>query len=137
MRGMDMKQIRRANLRRLITEAGSVKEVAESAGTDPNYLSALASDNPPKTQSGRPRGVGDALARKLEKAAGKPPGWLDSLHQWGPMEIMWMDLFSKLPEDRQREAIEFLEFLTKKEGNTAESGQVTNNEQESQHQNIE
>lgn len=95
---------------------GGVKKLAEAADTDPNYLSSLASEKPPKIPSGKRRGVGDEIARKLEKAAGKPPGWMDHLHEWGAAATMWMDRFAKLPEDRQNEAIEFLEFLLRKEG---------------------
>lgn len=73
---MDRKQRRLVRLEALIKEAGSLKLLAELAHTDPNYLSQLRS---PK---GRPS-FGDDLAERLEKASGKPDGWMD---QWLPEE---------------------------------------------------
>jgi hypothetical protein len=80
--------IRLANLERLIEQAGSLDKVAAAADTSSVYLSQLrnrAIDR--KTQ--RARDMGGAMARRLEAAFSKPPGWMDtpqlgeSLAPWG------------------------------------------------------
>lgn len=73
---VDRNQRRRRRLQGLIEEAGSVKLLAELAGTDPNYISQLTS---PKGRGS----FGDDLAERLEKAMKKPDGWMD---QWLPEE---------------------------------------------------
>lgn len=59
---------RRENLRKLIDEGGGQAQVALEIGTPKSHLSAIL--------AGR-RGVGDALALKIERHFGKPDGWLD------------------------------------------------------------
>lgn len=73
IRDMENKAIRKRNLNTLIADFGTVGALAEAAGTDPNYLSQLRG---PKAK----RGVGDKLARDLERAAKKPLGWMDHDH---------------------------------------------------------
>lgn len=75
---MDIKQIRLKNLRALFTEMGSIANVARASGTAEAYLSQISNGVP--LPSGRPRGVGDALARKLEVGCSKPRGWMDASH---------------------------------------------------------
>ena len=74
--------IRHENLLQLIGEAGSVQAVATRAGKSNAQISQL------KTRSvhsgtGKPRSVGDLLARELEKAFNKPTGWMDAPHDHG------------------------------------------------------
>lgn len=59
-------------------EFGSIAEVARQTGTAEAYLSQILNAVP--LPSGRPRGVGDALARKLESGCGKPASWMDHMH---------------------------------------------------------
>lgn len=59
---------RRAALQILIDEAGGVTALEDLTGTPKSHFSAI--------MGGR-RGVGDALAAKLEKATGRPAGWMD------------------------------------------------------------
>ncbi|GAB3255087.1 hypothetical protein GCM10027296_23820 [Chitinimonas naiadis] len=73
MRGMDSKQIRRHNLRQLISEAGGQAALARRAETAPAYISQIIS---PKTN----KEIGDSLARRLEQAFGKHRGWMDTPH---------------------------------------------------------
>lgn len=68
---MENKDLRRHNLLLLIEEAGSIRTLAEKAGTAPNYLSEIKAAD---------RGMGHKVARKLEAAMGKPIGWIDTLH---------------------------------------------------------
>lgn len=72
------KELRLENLRALVTEFKTADAVAQLAGTAPMYLSQIL--NGAKSSTGRPRGVGDALARKLEQGCGKDEGWMDRPH---------------------------------------------------------
>ena len=79
---MDARSIRVANLQRLVDEerarGGTLDTLAARAQSSGKTLSQIV--NGTLLPSGNPRGVGHALARQLEHAAGKPPGWLDTLH---------------------------------------------------------
>jgi len=108
---MDIKTTRRNNLRLLIGEVGSVKALAEKADTDPNHLSAMASDNPSVTPKGTIRGIGYDLARKLENACGKATGWMDQPHNIRDDQMMLLELFSQLTPELQDQAIAILGAL--------------------------
>ncbi len=69
---------RLANLELLITEAGSAAKLARIAGANSSYLSQVRRQM--QTLKGTPRGIGDELAEKLERALGKPVGWMDESH---------------------------------------------------------
>lgn len=70
---MESKEIRLINLRKLLKEAKTAAWLAKTAHTSPAYISQILSN---KSKGN----IGDKLARKLERATGKPKGWLDSLH---------------------------------------------------------
>src|SRR5690606_28544394 len=80
MHHMDIYEIRRRNLERLIAEYGTIAElvavVEQRTGeqTDANYMSALR-----KPREGR-RGMGANLARRLELGTKKAEGWMDRDH---------------------------------------------------------
>lgn len=78
MQSMDNKEIRKLNLSRLVKEAGTIARLSEIIDTNPAYLSQILTGQTYK--SGAIRGVGDALARKLEKGMGKPHGWMDTCY---------------------------------------------------------
>lgn len=76
---MDASDYRRMNLLALIDECGGrrfggVNALAEKIGSNPSHISALIS---PATSR---RNVGPNLARRIEKAFGKPRGWMDHPH---------------------------------------------------------
>ena len=71
----EIDRIRLGNLRRLIAEAGSASALARRAGVSGAYLSHVLAGTP--YPSGNPRRMGDRLAAKLERATGKPPGWMN------------------------------------------------------------
>lgn len=71
--------VRLRNLERLVAEAGSAAALARLAQTSESYLSQIR--NQLTTPKGTPRGVGDDLAGKLERAMGKPNGWMDESHR--------------------------------------------------------
>lgn len=72
------KELRLENLRALVEEFKTADAVAQRAGTAPMYLSQIL--NGVKSSTGKARGVGDALARKLEEGCGKEVGWMDRPH---------------------------------------------------------
>ena len=78
------KELRIENLRALVAEFKTADEVAKRAGTAPMYLSQIL--NGSKSSTGTPRGVVDALARKLEHGCGKEVGWMDRPH--GPVDML-------------------------------------------------
>ena len=78
---MDVKEIRRENLAALVSKRGSRKPLAEAIGTDPAYISQLLSD---KTKAD----MGHQLARRIEKALGKPRGWMDRSHREAGMSVL-------------------------------------------------
>lgn len=69
----DLRDLRRRRLRELLRELGrgGRNKLANAIGSEPNYISQLAS---PKQE----KAFGEDTARKLEVAAGKPKYWLDS-----------------------------------------------------------
>lgn len=72
-------EIRLDNLELLVREHGSQDKVAELAGTSPVYLSQLF-NKAMDSKTGRPRQIGDPLARKLEIGCKKEIGWMDNAH---------------------------------------------------------
>ena len=78
-------RVRLDNLERLIAEAGSAKRLARLAGSSSSYLSQVRRRR--RSPAGSPRGVGNDLASRLERAMEKPDGWMDEFHgdgDWGP-----------------------------------------------------
>ena len=71
-------RIRLDNLQRLIAEAGSARRLAKLSGSSASYVCQVRTQRP--TPSGSPRGIGDDLAARFEKAMGKPDGWMDEFH---------------------------------------------------------
>jgi len=74
-----LERLRSENLERLIREAGTLKELARCAGTSSSYLSQVR--HRIRTPSGKHRKVTDELAGMLERAIGKPEGWMDESHE--------------------------------------------------------
>lgn len=75
---MNRADIRRTNLLQLKEEAKTIAAIAEKAGCSEKYISQLI--NAAKLPSGAPRGIGNRLARRLEAAFEKQPGWMDIDH---------------------------------------------------------
>lgn len=66
-----IKDIRSENLQTLKKELGTLVALANAANTSPAYLGQILNGT---------RGLGDALARKLEAHCRKPTGWMDRPH---------------------------------------------------------
>lgn len=73
-----LKEIRYDNLLRLIDEAKSTSDLANRTGIAVSYLLQIKNKN--AIQNGKPKGIGDKIAAKLEDGMNKPRGWLDQIH---------------------------------------------------------
>lgn len=73
-------EIRRLNLIRLLSESqfSTLAALAEASSSAPAYLSQVKNAIP--DSRGKPKVMGNKLARKLEEACGKPTGWMDRDH---------------------------------------------------------
>ena len=69
---MDIHEIRRAHLRELTKERGAKAKLAKLSESSPAYISQVLSET---TKAN----VGDDLARRIERAYGKPRGWMDQI----------------------------------------------------------
>lgn len=69
-------EIRRENLAILIAEAGSQVALSQKTGKAPAQISQWLNASV-KSESGKRRVMGNAMARQLEAALGKPVGWMD------------------------------------------------------------
>ncbi|MEM1243461.1 MAG: hypothetical protein AAGG80_01430, partial [Pseudomonadota bacterium] len=67
---MNVKDIRRINLRSLAQKVGGITSVAKILGKSQSQISHLIGANPVKN-------IGDNLAQQIERCFNKPPGWLD------------------------------------------------------------
>lgn len=74
---MRPRDLRLQNLKLLIAEFGTIAEVARRGQTSEKYLSQLLHK---RAYTGNPRGMGDAVAAKLESGCSKPVGWMDASH---------------------------------------------------------
>lgn len=72
-------EIRLDNLELLIADLGTQERVAEAGGTSSVYLSQIKNRTPDK-KTGKPRQMGDDMARKLEEGCKKERGWMDNIH---------------------------------------------------------
>lgn len=75
----DIDETRRNNLRIIEDECGSPSEAAKAVGMSLAQFTNLR-DGAKDSKTGKPRGMRKETARRIEKAAGKPEGWLDVEH---------------------------------------------------------
>jgi hypothetical protein len=68
--------IRRANLVHLVTEYGGVANLASTIDRSPSQVSQWLNASV-DFKSGKPRSIGNASARHIERSTGRPEGWLD------------------------------------------------------------
>lgn len=81
----DIDEIRRENLRAIEAERGGPSEAAKACSMSPAQFINLR-DGAKDSKTGKPRGMRKDTARRIEAAAGKPPGWLDIDHSVSPVE---------------------------------------------------
>lgn len=87
---MDIKEIREANLRLLINSKpfdGHLTNFAEAVETNPDYFSQIMSNK-------LDVGMGNLVARRIERKLNKPRGWMDQLQS----QVINVD-FRAEPED--------------------------------------
>jgi phage repressor protein C with HTH and peptisase S24 domain len=72
-------EIRRDNLLLAIDRCKTITALADAAGVSAANLSQVK-NRTPESKTGKPKGMGDSLARKIEKALGEPEGWMDVEH---------------------------------------------------------
>ncbi|MDR6453921.1 S24 family peptidase [Variovorax paradoxus] len=75
----DIDEIRRDNMRLIELERGGPSEAAKAIGMSLSQFTNLR-DGAKDSQTGRPRGMRKETARRIEVAAEKPEGWLDTDH---------------------------------------------------------
>ena len=69
-------QTRRDNLAIAVSRLGSAAALAEKAGVSAVYLSQIK-NSVLESKTGKPKAMGDDVARKIESAIYEPSGWLD------------------------------------------------------------
>lgn len=72
-------EIRHANLLALIKKAGSIQAVAEKLGKDHAQISQLKTQAK-HSKTGKPRLIGDDIARLIEERFNLEIGWMDNPH---------------------------------------------------------
>ncbi|WP_420957543.1 S24 family peptidase [Burkholderia gladioli] len=72
-------EIRRENLVLAIERFGTAKSLAEAADVSTAYLSQVKNGQP-DSKTGKPKNMGDEVARKIEVALGEATGWMDTNH---------------------------------------------------------
>jgi hypothetical protein len=72
-------EIRRENLAIAVARMGKATTLATKAGVASAYLSQLKAKTK-EQKTGTPKAMGDDVARKIEKAIGEMPGWMDMDH---------------------------------------------------------
>lgn len=87
---MTRETIRLANLRKIVKQFRTYSELAEACGTNEKYISQIMTGT--LLPSGKRRGIGNGLAKKLEEAARKEPGWMDVDHDNGGTVITRTDM---------------------------------------------
>ncbi|MBS0359617.1 MAG: S24 family peptidase [Proteobacteria bacterium] len=70
---MNVKDIRRSNMRALCKSVGGIRAMAKVTGKSQSQMSQLIGINPTKN-------IGDRIAATVEKVFKKPSGWLDGLN---------------------------------------------------------
>ena len=96
-------EINRDNLKLLVREYDSVVAVADLIGCSSSQYSQWMNGSE-NSGTGKPRGMRASSARRIEKACGKPLGWMDQAHDDDPRERELVDIFSAL-DDRGRETL--------------------------------
>lgn len=72
-------EIRRDNLAIAVARFGGANKLAEAANVSAAYLSQVKNSQP-ASGSGKPKKLGDDVARKIEDALGERTGWMDTDH---------------------------------------------------------
>ena len=74
-----IEDVRRDNLRRLRDELGGVQALADRIGKGQPQVSQWLNAST-HSVTGKPRTISSASCREIERALGKPDGWMDAEH---------------------------------------------------------
>ena len=103
---MDITEIRRANLKRLVDASSNQREFADKAGLAPAYVSQMVNGT---------RNIGEKTARKIEAAIGLDAGRLDDLDHPPALDSknpLYRDLI-QFASELQGSDLEMLVFFAK------------------------
>lgn len=93
---MEIREIRRKNLELLVAKSGGQAKLAETLGMKPSILSNIITDA---------RGMGRAIARRIEKKLGLDVGWMDARQTEALaadiLRAQLLDFWEKLEPDRR------------------------------------
>ncbi len=87
---MNVKDIRRENMRALARSIGGVSAIAQRLGKSQGQISHLIGTTPIKN-------IGDRIASEVEKEFKKPPGWLDKAHPEINETAAYYDVYHTVP----------------------------------------
>lgn len=97
---LDINAIRKANLRRLIAQAGTLAAFSEKADVNADYLSSILAE-------GAKRNAGDSLMRRIEVKLDLPYGSLDFPEQESMLYGMAVDA---LPDNAKQQVMDFIRY---------------------------
>jgi hypothetical protein len=118
---------RRARLEELIREFGSIAELNEAMGMDRTDATFSQIRNMAvHSKSGKPRVMGDDLARRIEEKLKKPDGWMDTPAGYPDLSDQRIShavkLMEAMPEWQRDQAIKILDTLAQPGANTGGNG---------------
>lgn len=107
---MNVKDIRRKNLRSLARSVGGITQLAERLGKSQSQISHLIGTNPIKN-------IGDRFAAQVERIFTKPNGWMDFDHpgiqeEGGVYQISGRRTYSEIPLLSWQDALTWLDVNT-------------------------
>lgn len=100
---IDVNAIRKANLRRLIAELGSLTKFADRVEVNPDYLSSILSEK-------ARRNAGDSLMRRVEQKLSLRLGSLDFPSEESMAAAMAIQALS---DDDQQQVFDFITYKVK------------------------
>lgn len=89
--GMEVEEVRRANLLALVRDHGGQRQLADAAKSSPAQISQWINRSP-DAKTGKPRVMGSRAARAMELALSKPKGWMDQPHDSTDVESRAIDV---------------------------------------------
>lgn len=109
-------EIRHANLLLLIDEYGSLAELNDQLGLPRTDATLSQIKNRSKdSKTGKPRVMGDVLARRMEAALGKQTGWMDNPQYKqgtrGARVALAVQLMERMPDWQVDQAIKILDTI--------------------------
>jgi hypothetical protein len=111
MSDMDIYEIRRRNLARIVKEKnGTIVELAKQAETSANYLTQVLSERVA-------RHMGSTVARRIESKLELPEGWMDSVTDTpsglSDAAVMFAQQFDRLPDHLKTKIARELDTLVR------------------------